>query len=190
MKAKNAPTIDRRIQKTRKLLIESLISLTIEKGYENVTIQDIIDKANVGRSTFYLHFENKDQLLVGNDNFQELLSRSIKASSGSEINFLHIYEHVAENHGLAKIFLGKKGSPIVREHFHNIFRHIIKEHYKHKIDSLKTDKRMFSFLLDAASYATCSLLLNWATNDMPFSTSEMADKSRDIVNAIFRKSPL
>jgi hypothetical protein len=89
---------------------------------------------------------------------------------------------------LAKIFLGKKGSDIIREHFHNLFRHILKEHYKHKINSLKTDKKMFGFLLDAASFAMCSLLFNWATNDMPFPASEMAAKSRDIVQAIFSRS--
>jgi AcrR family transcriptional regulator len=48
--------IDRRIQKTKKILSEALIALILEKGYEQVTVQDIIDKANVGRSTFYCHY--------------------------------------------------------------------------------------------------------------------------------------
>src|SRR5687768_3006202 len=110
---KKGKTVDRRIQKTRKLLLDALIALTIEKGYEKVTIQDIIDRANVGRSTFYSHFESKDQLLIGNDNFQDLLSRSIQANSKEGLDFLPIYEHVAENHGLARIFLGKQGGDIV-----------------------------------------------------------------------------
>jgi AcrR family transcriptional regulator len=42
---------DRRVQRTRKLLQEALIALVLEKGYEAVTVQDIIDRANVGRST-------------------------------------------------------------------------------------------------------------------------------------------
>lgn len=57
---------DRRIQRTRILLSEALIDLIIEKGYEAITIQDIIDRANVGRSTFYFHFQDKEQLLIGN----------------------------------------------------------------------------------------------------------------------------
>ena len=54
---------DRRVQKTRKLLQEALINLVAEKGYDSVTIQEILDDANVGRSTFYAHFQDKEQLL-------------------------------------------------------------------------------------------------------------------------------
>ena len=52
---------DRRVQRTRKLLQDALMALILEKGYEAVTIQDIIDRANVGRSTFYAHFLDKQQ---------------------------------------------------------------------------------------------------------------------------------
>ena len=55
--------LDRRVQKTRKLLQDALIELVAEKGYESVSIQEILDRANVGRSTFYSHFQDKNQLL-------------------------------------------------------------------------------------------------------------------------------
>src|SRR5205807_4575943 len=55
---------DRRVQRTRQLLQDALISLMIEKGYEATTVQDIIDRANVGRATFYAHFADKETLLV------------------------------------------------------------------------------------------------------------------------------
>jgi len=48
--------LDRRVQKTRKLLQDALIELVAEKSYESVTIREILDRANVGRSTFYAHF--------------------------------------------------------------------------------------------------------------------------------------
>src|SRR5215207_8010288 len=57
-------TIDRRIERTRQLLQNALSELILEKGYEKVTVQDVIDRANVGRSTFYAHFEDKEQLLL------------------------------------------------------------------------------------------------------------------------------
>src|SRR5690242_13310 len=62
MKQQKAP--DRRIQRTRQLLLDSLIQLILEKGYESITVQDIIDRANVGRSTFYSHFQDKEDLLL------------------------------------------------------------------------------------------------------------------------------
>jgi len=55
---------DRRVGKTRKALKEALTDLILEKGYESVTVQDVIDRADVGRSTFYAHFLDKDDLLM------------------------------------------------------------------------------------------------------------------------------
>ncbi len=55
---------DRRVGKTRRALKEALTDLILEKGYESVTVQDIIDRADVGRSTFYAHFIDKDDLLM------------------------------------------------------------------------------------------------------------------------------
>ena len=55
---------DRRVNRTRKALKEALADLILEKGYESVTVQDIIDRADVGRSTFYAHFVDKDDLLM------------------------------------------------------------------------------------------------------------------------------
>src|SRR5690242_18084253 len=56
--------VDRRVERTRQSLQNALSELILEKGYEHVTVQDVIDRANVGRSTFYAHFEDKEQLLL------------------------------------------------------------------------------------------------------------------------------
>ena len=55
---------DRRISKTRRALKKALTELILELGYEDVTVQDVIDRADVGRSTFYAHFVDKDDLLM------------------------------------------------------------------------------------------------------------------------------
>jgi AcrR family transcriptional regulator len=55
---------DRRVGKSRKALKEALTDLILEKGYEGVTVQDVIDRADVGRSTFYAHYIDKDDLLM------------------------------------------------------------------------------------------------------------------------------
>jgi AcrR family transcriptional regulator len=58
------PRADRRVGKTRKALKEALTDLILEKGYEAVSVQDVIDRADVGRSTFYAHYIDKDDLLM------------------------------------------------------------------------------------------------------------------------------
>ena len=55
---------DRRVQRTRELLQKALIELISERGYDAITIQDIVDRANVGRTTFYLHYNSKDELFM------------------------------------------------------------------------------------------------------------------------------
>jgi AcrR family transcriptional regulator len=55
---------DRRVGKTRRALKEALTDLVLERGYEAATVQDIIDRADVGRSTFYAHFLDKDDLMM------------------------------------------------------------------------------------------------------------------------------
>jgi AcrR family transcriptional regulator len=56
--------VDPRIQRTQQLLRAALMSLIQEKGYESLSVQNIIDRARVGRATFYAHFDSKDDLLA------------------------------------------------------------------------------------------------------------------------------
>lgn len=56
--------MDRRIERTRNLIIDSLSELMKNKEYENITVENIINKANVGRSTFYENFQIKMKYLM------------------------------------------------------------------------------------------------------------------------------
>lgn len=60
---------DRRVSRTRQALRQALYDLVKERGYDAVTIEDITERADVGRTTFYLHFRDKDDLLL--DQFKE-----------------------------------------------------------------------------------------------------------------------
>lgn len=51
--------MDRRVRRTRELLWRSLVGLILERGYDKVSVQDILDRADIGRSTFYAHYQTK-----------------------------------------------------------------------------------------------------------------------------------
>lgn len=137
--------LDRRVQKTRKLLQDALIELVAEKGYETITIQEILDKANVGRSTFYAHFQDKDQLLHSIlDRVDELFKQHKKQVIDATKNFakgnhmdltlglsptLNLFQFVGQHHRFFKAMLGNRGYGIfakpvydyVFAHVHDIF---------------------------------------------------------------------
>ena len=60
----SAAKTDRRIARTRRALRESLSSLVMERGWSAVSVQEICERADIGRSTFYLHYADKDELLL------------------------------------------------------------------------------------------------------------------------------
>lgn len=62
--AADRPAVDRRVLRTRRALTRALLELAQEKRYRSITVQDLLDRADVGRSTFYAHYRGKDDLLL------------------------------------------------------------------------------------------------------------------------------
>ena len=133
--------LDRRVQKTRKLLQEALIELVAEKGYEALTIQEILDQANVGRSTFYTHFQDKDQLLNSilarldellEQHKKQLLdaTNSIGKADGTDLlqdlsPTLSLLQFIGQNHRFFKALLGDHGYGIFARPVYNyVFAHV------------------------------------------------------------------
>jgi AcrR family transcriptional regulator len=80
--ARTKPPEDRRVQRTRTHLHAALMSMIRESPYEAITVSDILARANVGRSTFYMHFRNKDELLVSA--MREFLDSARDVASGPQ----------------------------------------------------------------------------------------------------------
>ena len=107
-----AKKVDRRIQRSRKLLQDALITLILEKGYDSITVQNIIDEANVVRSTFYDHYMDKDDLMANSLELlrEELHQDMTKVDNGDEneaiIGSLALFRHIQEQHHLYKAMIG------------------------------------------------------------------------------------
>lgn len=112
--------IDRRSARTRRLLHEALMRLIVRKDYDAITVRDLLDEADVGRSTFYAHFAGKDELLrrgferlrqdlsVGADHLPEQGRTAPVAFS------LVMFAHAARFRENYRAMVGSRGGAIVR----------------------------------------------------------------------------
>jgi len=173
---------DRRVEKTHKLLKDALITLILEKGFEAVTIQEILDRANVGRSTFYIHFQNKHELLHSCfEEFFDLFNKHNPDSSNSERSsidlnecdlILNLLRLVEQNKLLFKALLRKDGMTILHPIYNYIFTYIDKA-----IKKLILNKKQTPLQLEmGAHYITGALigtLTWWVSKDMDCNVEEM-----------------
>ena len=85
---KEGDGVDRRTRRTRTAIFAAFEELLMEKRYEQITVQDIIDRADIGRSTFYAHFETRDALLraVCRELFEHIFSPHLPAESSHDFS--------------------------------------------------------------------------------------------------------
>jgi AcrR family transcriptional regulator len=114
---------ERRKLRTQKKLIDAAIELILEKGYQAVTIQDITDRADLGRATFYLHFKDKDELVWGFidkaledffDRLQALRDESREQKPSLYYSILLNFKLLDQNRDLFRVILGDLGLAGVR----------------------------------------------------------------------------
>ncbi|KQS91016.1 hypothetical protein ASG42_11000 [Rhizobium sp. Leaf391] len=111
-------TIDRRVARTRTSLHRALISLIIEKGYDSITVEEICQAANVGRSTFYLHYTGKDDLKQsGLDGLRrqlaETAAHAAKGEGSQRLGFsLAMFEHARDHVDVYRALAGSRGGAV------------------------------------------------------------------------------
>ena len=116
--------IDRRISKTKKAIYQAFLQLLNEKGYESTTVQDIIDLADVGRSTFYCHYESKELLLdeLCRYLFHHLFER--EQSISTEDYLAHLFLHFQKNQDHITSLLFSKNDYFLRQLHKELEHHV------------------------------------------------------------------
>ena len=179
---------DRRVERTRMLLHEALMALILEKGYESVTVQDILDRANLGRSTFYSHYRDKDELfLKGFDHLQAMLekrhSQMADKTDGQSTEFnlsLELFRHAQQNYRLYKALVGKHSGHMVMTHAHTLLtdflRHYLEPYYRNKNKTGVSREIMAHWLVSSF----LSLLTWWLDNNLPYTAERMDEIFRQL----------
>lgn len=135
--------MDRRQKKTRDAIFAAFTRLLSEKNYNQISVQDIIDEANIGRTTFYAHFETKDYLLKAL--CEELFGHIIDTAMGlphghyhyncgcaEDSVFLHLLRHLQENDLNILSLLSSQNNEIFLRYFKSNLRRLIITQYADK----------------------------------------------------------
>lgn len=168
MVTRTAPGTDRRILRTRGLLHEALTALVHEKGYDAVSVRDILERANVGRSTFYMHFGSKDELLASA--IRETLlpvratdRRSAAARRDDPLEFsLRVFEHVHRQRSLGKSPMDRRGRALLHGHLQAVVTEWLAEDLHRASRGRRGSASTLPRELVAQHVAaTFALVLNW-----------------------------
>jgi AcrR family transcriptional regulator len=178
---------DRRSQRTRHLLSHAFVELLREKGYNAMTVRDIIERANIGRSTFYSHYRDKDDLFVSElERVIEALSHQIPEHE--EVPFfpsLGLFRHVGEQYELYKALLWTPGIDLFIKHMQTSLSQRIEQGLqKHEKDFDVPLPIVGSFI--AGSFLT--LLRWWLENKMVPSPEKMDQIFRRLVSQGIKKA--
>lgn len=130
MKAENSRAPDRRVMRTQRLLREALHSLIREKDYDAIVVKEILDRADVGRSAFYTHFRDKDDLLASS--IQDLLAsvppaeRSDRRIEGLLWFSLPLLQHVERHHAAGGFKVGPRGRAVLHGRLQKVLIEMIR----------------------------------------------------------------
>jgi AcrR family transcriptional regulator len=174
--------LDRRVQRTRVQLRDALIALILERGYDDLTIQDITDKADLRRATFYLHYKDKQELLltVLSESFDAvvqkmaaLLQTDALAGKTNVEAFLVMFKHAEQNAKLYKGILNSQSGVIVS----NRIREYLAALLLSSLNAIPSHQMTVppQVLANFMAGAELEMVAWWLNHDMPYSAEQMAE---------------
>src|SRR5215510_9854703 len=134
---------DAQVRRTQRRLREAIVSLIHEKSYPAIVVDEILERAEVGRSAFYAHFPNKDALLASG--IEQMLHatppRTLPSNFGRFGNALRfsfpVFEYIGQCRHAADTKMGVKGRHVVHQHL----QRVLVEHIRDDVERVFADER-------------------------------------------------
>lgn len=166
--------MDRRQQKTRSAIFLAFSELLSQKSYSKITVQDIIDAANVGRTTFYAHFETKDDLLraMCTDIFDHVVSDTLNIEHSHDFSLgqgapmeiiTHILYHLKDNSKNIVGVLSCESGELFLRYFKEYLNQLVTS-WLQQVNGIPQVPR--DFLLDHISGSFVNMVEYWIKNGM------------------------
>ncbi len=186
--------MDRRQKKTREAIFTNFIALLSEKPYHAITVGEIIGRANVGRATFYAHFETKDFLLkeLCEELFGHIADTATGEGNGCDIAeasvFLHLLNHLVTNDRHTLVLLSSQNNEIFRQYFKDGLKKLVQSQL-HVADLGKGQQADGEYLINHIAASFVETVDWWLRRGRKESPSELIAYFEGTVGP-FLKSPL
>ncbi|MFL7871013.1 MAG: TetR/AcrR family transcriptional regulator [Anaerolineales bacterium] len=172
---------DRRVRRTQKSLGDALIALALEKEFDEITIQEITDRADIGYRTFFRHYADKDELL--NDVLSAVMLDMRDLMSPPPIEFFtdpnhHVdylpktcilFEHVQENSDLYRVLLFSNRGLV------QPLKDFAVQEFRANFGAFLETDIPFEIITNHLISSIITLLRWWLDNDMCYPPEEMGD---------------
>ncbi|MBY2479007.1 TetR/AcrR family transcriptional regulator [Clostridioides difficile] len=179
-------SIDRRKIRTKKMIRSALAELIDEKGFNNISVTDLTQRADINRGTFYLHYVDKYDLLekIENEIIQEIEEETKHLDSVNMMNLdtsneplpfmVKLFEYFKENSVIIKSILGPKGDPTFERKIKRFIGSNLFE--KQKIKNFNIDEAVISeeYFIQYILSADLGVIQHWLEKNMKESPEEMA----------------
>lgn len=187
--------MDRRQKKTRDAIFKAFTTLLTEKNYNQLSVQDIIDEANIGRTTFYAHFETKDYLLK--DLCEELFGHIVDTamglpqehlhcnSSAEDSVFLHLLRHLQENDWNILQLLSSQNNEIFLRYFKSNLKTLIISQYADK-GLLENSTLPADYLVNHISSSFVETVSWWIENKMQPSPEQITEYFLSVIEPLIK----
>lgn len=177
--------MDRRMRKTRKAIFDAFIQLLSEKDFAHITVGEIIERADIGRATFYSHFETKDFLLK--ELCEELFCHIFDAVSkekpahshifecdSSDAVFLHLLKHLHKNDNNILKLLSSTNNELILGYFKENLKQLVASQTE-LLELKKSEKIPDSFRINHIASVFVETVRWWVANGMKESPETIAE---------------
>jgi AcrR family transcriptional regulator len=182
-----------RVRRMKKLLREALLDLIEERGFDALTVSEIIQRAMVSRTAFYRNYQDKYDLVeqIFEDEMHILMSAL--GNFGPERppqQWVNLFEHVAEYEQLYRVLLGGKGSPWFVMKMRASLAELVKEHTLVPNKQPIADRRVFvnGFLPTLLASLFVDAITWWLEQGRPYSPGEIAQYCSQLAASIFQEA--
>lgn len=167
--------IDRRIARTRRLLGEALLELVQEQSFDEITIRDITERADIGYATFFRHYDSKEELLA--EQLEHIIKEIEDLAGEQQGDYFRregslLYEHALENELLYRGLLGGEVNVRVIRQLRDALIKVIKPHIEGHIE----EEEIFiplDIVVNHVAISSLEMMAWWLENDMPYPPVEM-----------------